>query len=61
MQGLHHFGGHPSGDNRQRREQKRNESPFAGVCTVAVHVHPSGFRPRLAPEPLLGSAEGEAS
>src|SRR5882762_11345213 len=36
--GSERFRGHPRQSNRQQRQQKRNHSPFAGVCAVAVHT-----------------------
>src|SRR5260370_38050908 len=31
----------PRQSNRQQREQKRNDPPFARVCAVAVHTSPA--------------------
>src|SRR5262249_559834 len=37
MQSGHQFGDGPGTQDRERCEEKRNESPFAGVWGVAVH------------------------
>src|SRR5258707_12757440 len=34
----------PRQSNRQQREQKRNDPPFARVCAVAVHASPARLR-----------------
>src|SRR5438445_4927370 len=34
----------PRQSNRQQREQKRNDPPFARVCAVAVHTSPARLR-----------------
>src|SRR5713226_6101387 len=56
----------PRQGNRQQREQKRNDPPFARVCAVAVHTSPARLckpnRPlglldcAFYPQLLLGSA-----
>src|SRR2546422_10421603 len=34
----------PRQSNRQQREQKRNDPPFARICAVAVHTSPARLR-----------------
>src|SRR5215472_19322158 len=40
MQSGHQFGDGPGTQDRERCEEKGNESPFAGVCAIAVHATP---------------------
>ena len=39
----------PSKGDRQNRKEKRNNPPFVGICTVAVHTRPDcAFPPSIA-------------
>src|SRR5260370_20028431 len=66
--GSERFRGHPRQSNRQQRQQKRNDSPFAGVCAVAVHTSPArpptaeqAFQPAgMRPPPSIAAGKRPA-
>src|SRR5260370_13627601 len=46
----------PRQSNRQQREQKRNDPPFARVCAVALHTSPARLRKAEQALSLLASS-----